>query len=374
MPRSPLREVDTLPVRGVIASLPCAVSVNTSARRRKGRLHDLCANRDLEPHLYRSTFVEMLEYAESPDCIHHRWREDEGENLSVLELQRTTMSCICRLGISGRQRAGLAFAVRLYDQRLIQVGLSRLGPPYSPYAARASPWFGLEVKRPSARTSPPFIRFGAYALRIYFGEDYGLQLPALGYDFDDLEPTIDARTMEIHHGKHHAGYVAKLNAALEGHDDLAAHSVADLCRNLDTLRNPSGSRANNGGGHFNHTLFWSVMSPNGGGTPSGALAEAIDKAFGSFDAFKTEFQNAGASRFGSGWARLCTGRRSLCLLDRQSRQPPDARSELRQNPNFGLRCLGACLLPQIPKSPSRLPHGVVGSGGLEQGLRSLQQG
>ena len=112
------------------------------------------------------------------------------------------------------------------------------------------------------------------------------ELPALGYDFDDLEPTIDAQTMEIHHGKHHAGYVAKLNAAIEGHDDLAAHSVADLCRNLDTLpESIRGAVRNNGGGHFNHTLFWSVMSPNGGGTPSGALAEAIDKAFGSFDAF-----------------------------------------------------------------------------------------
>ena len=142
------------------------------------------------------------------------------------------------------------------------------------------------------------------------------ELPALEYDFDDLEPTIDARTMEIHHGKHHAGYVAKLNAALEGHDDLAAHSVADLCRNLDTLpESIRGAVRNNGGGHYNHTLFWSVMSPNGGGTPSGALAEAIDKAFGSFDAFKTEFQNAGASRFGSGWAPFGVHFR-VCFLDR----------------------------------------------------------
>ena len=104
------------------------------------------------------------------------------------------------------------------------------------------------------------------------------ELPALGYDFDDLEPTIDARTMEIHHGKHHAGYVAKLNAALEGHDDLAAHSVADLCRNLDTLpESIRGAVRNNGGGHYNHTLFWSVMSPNGGGAPSGELGDAIDR-------------------------------------------------------------------------------------------------
>jgi Fe-Mn family superoxide dismutase len=149
------------------------------------------------------------------------------------------------------------------------------------------------------------------------------ELPALGYDFDDLEPTIDARTMEIHHGKHHAGYVAKLNAALEGHDDLAAHSVADLCRNLDTLpESIRGAVRNNGGGHFNHTLFWSVMSPNGGGTPSGALAEAIDRAFGSFDAFKTEFQNAGASRFGSGWAWLCAQGGEVCVCSTANQDNP----------------------------------------------------
>ena len=149
------------------------------------------------------------------------------------------------------------------------------------------------------------------------------ELPALEYDFDDLEPTIDARTMEIHHGKHHAGYVAKLNAALEGHHDLAAHSVADLCRNLDTLpESIRGAVRNNGGGHYNHTLFWSVMSPNGGGTPSGALAEAIDKAFGSFDAFKTEFQSAGASRFGSGWAWLCAQGGEVCVCSTANQDNP----------------------------------------------------
>lgn len=126
------------------------------------------------------------------------------------------------------------------------------------------------------------------------------ELPNLPYSFDALEPNIDARTMEIHHGKHHAGYVSKLNNAVEG-TDYANMSLEDLLKNVSKL--PAGVR-NNGGGHYNHSLFWTVMSPNGGGSPSGDLGDAINKAFGSFDDFKEKFSNAAATRFGSGWAWL----------------------------------------------------------------------
>lgn len=130
-------------------------------------------------------------------------------------------------------------------------------------------------------------------------------LPDLPYAHDALEPHIDTRTMEIHHGKHHAGYVSKLNAALEGHSDLAAKSVEDLIRDIDSVpESIRGAVRNNGGGHANHSLFWSVMSPNGGGAPTGELGSAIDAAFGSFDAFKSEFSSAAGTRFGSGWAWL----------------------------------------------------------------------
>lgn len=130
-------------------------------------------------------------------------------------------------------------------------------------------------------------------------------LPELPYAQDALEPNIDARTMGIHHGKHHAGYVRKLNAALEGHDALASKSIEDLLRGInDVPESARGAVRNNGGGHANHSLFWSVMSPNGGGTPDGAIGDAINAAFGSFDDFKAKFQAAATSRFGSGWAWL----------------------------------------------------------------------
>ncbi|MEP0985405.1 superoxide dismutase [Ekhidna sp.] len=126
------------------------------------------------------------------------------------------------------------------------------------------------------------------------------ELPNLPYAHDALEPHIDAKTMEIHHGKHHAGYVSKLNAAIEG-TDLAGKSLEDLVKN----HSDNGAVRNNGGGHWNHSLFWEVMSPNGGGEPTGDLADAINSAFGSFDKFKEAFSNAAATRFGSGWAWLC---------------------------------------------------------------------
>jgi Fe-Mn family superoxide dismutase len=131
------------------------------------------------------------------------------------------------------------------------------------------------------------------------------ELPALPYPTDALEPHIDARTMEIHHGKHHAGYVSKLNGALEGHDDLASKSIEDLLRFVDSIPNNIRQAViNNGGGHANHTLFWQVMGSGKGGAPGGALADAIKSTFGGFDAFREKFSAAGASRFGSGWAWL----------------------------------------------------------------------
>ena len=127
----------------------------------------------------------------------------------------------------------------------------------------------------------------------------------LPYAEDALEPHIDARTMGIHFGKHHAGYVTKVNAALEGHDDLAAKSIEDLLRGInDVPEDIKGAVQNNGGGHANHTLFWNVMGPGGGGEPSGALADAINEAFGSFGEFGDAFSNAAATRFGSGWGWL----------------------------------------------------------------------
>ena len=127
------------------------------------------------------------------------------------------------------------------------------------------------------------------------------ELPKLSYAYDALEPHIDARTMEIHHGKHHNGYTTNLNNAISG-SDLEEHSIESILTSLDL---DNGAVRNNGGGFYNHRLFWNVMSPNGGGTPSGALAEAINAAFGSFEGFKDTFAKAAATRFGSGWAWLC---------------------------------------------------------------------
>ncbi len=136
------------------------------------------------------------------------------------------------------------------------------------------------------------------------------ELPKLPYAFDALEPHIDAKTMEIHHDKHHAGYVSKLNAAIEN-TEMANKSIEDLCKQHSDV----GAVRNNGGGHYNHSLFWTIMSGNGGGNPSGAVAAAIDRDFGSFDSFKEAFSNAAATRFGSGWAWLCVvdgGKLEVC--------------------------------------------------------------
>ena len=142
------------------------------------------------------------------------------------------------------------------------------------------------------------------------------ELPKLPYSYDALEPHIDARTMEIHHTKHHNGYTTKLNNAIEG-TDLEGKDIFDILSNLDMS---NSAVRNNGGGFFNHALFWEVMAADGGGEPSGDLANAINDAFGSFDAFKEKFSAAAGSRFGSGWAWLCVhqgGKLEICSTPNQ---------------------------------------------------------
>ncbi|MCC5923849.1 MAG: superoxide dismutase [Crocinitomicaceae bacterium] len=155
------------------------------------------------------------------------------------------------------------------------------------------------------------------------------ELPNLPYAHDALEPHIDTKTMEIHHGKHHAGYTTNLNNAIQG-TELEGKSIEEIlnvCENNPAVRN-------NGGGFYNHCLFWEVMSPNGGGNPSGKLAEAIDSAFGSFENFKDEFSKAAATRFGSGWAWLCVkdGKLEVCSTPNQD------------NPLMGIGCSGTPIL------------------------------
>ena len=153
---------------------------------------------------------------------------------------------------------------------------------------------------------------------------YPFALPELGYAHDALEPNIDTRTMEIHHGKHHAGYTSKLNAALEGHPELHGKSAEELLGDLSQV--PEAIRTavrNNGGGYVNHTLFWSVMTPGGSAAPSGALAAAIDAACGSFEDFKAKFQATAGSRFGSGWGWLvANGDGSLDVLSTPNQDSP----------------------------------------------------
>jgi Fe-Mn family superoxide dismutase len=145
------------------------------------------------------------------------------------------------------------------------------------------------------------------------------ELPSLPYAFDALEPSIDAMTMEIHHGKHHAAYVAKLNDAVKS-TDLESMSLDNL---MTVIGKSSPAVRNNGGGHFNHSLFWTIMSPNGGGSPDGDLAAAINDKFGSFDEFKTTFSNAAATRFGSGWAWLCVDTKNdLCVCSTPNQDNP----------------------------------------------------
>ena len=149
------------------------------------------------------------------------------------------------------------------------------------------------------------------------------QLPDLPYDFDALVPHIDEQTMLIHHGKHHATYVSKLNGALEAHPGLQGKSVDELIGELDAL--PDGIRTavrNNGGGHANHSLFWQVMGPDAGGVPTGQIADAINGVFGSFERFKEQFAAAAVGRFGSGWAWLVAGGGSLAIESTPNQESP----------------------------------------------------
>jgi len=145
------------------------------------------------------------------------------------------------------------------------------------------------------------------------------ELPALAYAPTALEPHIDAKTMEIHHGKHHQAYVTNLNAALAGTDGEKL-SIEEICKNISKYPMPV---RNNGGGHYNHSLFWTLMAPNAGGNPTGDLAAAIDKAFGNFDEFKKQFATAAATRFGSGWAWLCVKEdKTLCVCSTPNQDNP----------------------------------------------------
>ncbi len=165
-------------------------------------------------------------------------------------------------------------------------------------------------------------------------------VPDLPYPKDALEPHIDAQTMEIHHDKHHAAYVSKLNAALEKAPDLQSLSVEDLIGDLSKV--PEGIRGavrNNGGGHANHSLFWQVIGPDGGGEPSGALADAIKSELGGFDAFKEKFADAAATRFGSGWAWLCVksdGKLCVCSTPNQDSPLMNGVAECPGTPILGL--------------------------------------
>ncbi len=159
------------------------------------------------------------------------------------------------------------------------------------------------------------------------------QLPDLPYNFDALEPHIDSKTMQIHHGKHHAGYTTKLNAAIAG-TDLEGKTIVDILKNLDMSNT---AVRNNGGGYFNHSLFWEIIGPNCGGKPEGRLATAIEKDFGSFDEFKSKFSSSAGTRFGSGWAWLCTdnqGNLEVCSTANQDN--PLMPGECGKTPILGL--------------------------------------
>ena len=184
------------------------------------------------------------------------------------------------------------------------------------------------------------------------------ELPALPYGYDDLAPNIGGDTMRVHHDKHHAGYTNNLNAAIEKHPELAGVSAEDLLRNLESM--PEDIRTavrNNGGGYVNHSLFWEVMSPNGGGNPGGGLAAAIDAAFGSVDELKIQIQRCGRQsfRFGLGMARRRRIWQPGGLQHRQPGQPLHA----QPHPYPGAGCVGACLLPELPEPPRRLRQGFL---------------
>jgi Fe-Mn family superoxide dismutase len=149
------------------------------------------------------------------------------------------------------------------------------------------------------------------------------KLPELNYNYDQLEPHIDARTMEIHHTKHHQAYINNLNAALEGHENLKSKSIEEIISDLESVpENIRTAVRNNGGGHLNHSMFWELMSPNGGGEPKGELGKLIDRDFGNLETFKAEFKKAAMGRFGSGWAWLVLDGEKLKVVSTPNQDNP----------------------------------------------------
>ena len=197
------------------------------------------------------------------------------------------------------------------------------------------------------------------------------EVPDLPYGYDALEPHIDEATMKVHHDKHHQAYVDKVNAALEG-TDFADKDIEDVVANLgDVPEDKRGPVRNNGGGHLNHSLFWESMSPDGGGEPEGALADAINDAFGSFDDFKSQMKDAGVNQFGSGWAWLVHDGSGLAVVSTPNQDNPVTDGK---TPLLGRRRLGARLLPQVPEQAPRLHRRVVEHGRLGEGRRALRGG
>ena len=195
------------------------------------------------------------------------------------------------------------------------------------------------------------------------------ELPELPYAENALEPYIDARTMGIHHGKHHAGYTAKLNAALEG-SDLIDMSIEDILADIDSVSEDIRTAVrNNGGGYANHRLFWQIMSPAGGGEPSGALAEAIGSAFGGFGEFQTAFAAAAGGVFGSGWAWLVADGGALSISTTPNQDTPLMQG---RNTNPRHRRLGACVLPPLSESARGLCRRLLQHHQLGAGRRALR--
>ena len=194
------------------------------------------------------------------------------------------------------------------------------------------------------------------------------EVPPLPYDYNALEPTIDEETMHLHHDKHHQAYVTNANKALEG-TEWADKPVEEVLQNLDQIPDDKRNAVrNNAGGHYNHSLFWEWMSPDGGGEPDGALRAAIDSAFGSFDDFKDKLKAAGVGQFGSGWAWLVHDGSGLAIVSTPNQDSPICD---RQDAAAGRRRLGARLLPQVPEPPPRLHRRVVERRQLAEGGRGF---
>ena len=197
-------------------------------------------------------------------------------------------------------------------------------------------------------------------------------VPPLGYAFNAFEPHIDARTMEIHHDKHHAAYVGNLNNLAKANPQLGTSKITDVLGNINALNDDiKFAVRNNLGGHANHTMFWEIMGPNGG-KPEGEVLAAIDKDLGGLEKFQNDFNAAGGRQFGSGWVFVTVDKRRQAR-DRDPSEPGLA-DHGRQTRADGQRCLGARLLSQLPEPPRRLSQGVVEHGELEQDRRALRGG